>query len=92
MAHGAGSPVRGGTQGLLNPGTAAAALSAALFAGFLVVRVLFELAQQPALLKLKVKPLQSGVDRFVVVDVDVDQKGAFLRMPDYTFGQKPPGP
>ena len=87
MAHGAGSPVRGGTQGLLDPGTAAAALTSALLARFLVVRVLIELAQQPALLKLKVEPLQGGVDGFVVVDVDVDQKGAFLRMPDYTLGQ-----
>ena len=65
---------------MLNTRTTAAALGAtALFARLLVVRVLFELTEQTAGLKLQVEPLQRGVDRFVIVHTDVDQLGRSSR-------------
>lgn len=42
------------------------------FAGFFVMRVLFELAEQPALLKFQVETLQRLVDRFIGLDLNVN--------------------
>lgn len=51
----------------------AASLTAALFARFLVVRVLFEFAKQAALLQLQVEALQGAVDRLIGLDNDLNQ-------------------
>ncbi len=52
---------------------AASLQAAALFARLLVVAVLFELAQDAALLELHVEALESAIDRFVGLNGDVNQ-------------------
>jgi len=49
----------------LLPGDSAALLSTSLFAGLLVMGVLFQLAQDAALLKLLIEALQRGINRFI---------------------------
>ena len=51
------------------PSRPAPKLDARLF----IMRVILQLTKQPALLQLLVKPLEGLVDRFVGVDVDLDQ-------------------
>ena len=60
-------------------GNSAACLSASLFAGLLVVRVLFELAKNATLLELHVKSLKCAIDRFVILNGDVNQTASGLR-------------
>lgn len=66
--------VRAGARRRLLARNAAAALSAALFAGLLIMRMLFELAQKPAGLKLLIEPLQRGVDRLIGLNENVNQR------------------
>jgi len=63
---------------------AAAGLAASLFARFLVVGVLFELAEEAALLKLLIEALEGAVDALVRVDADVDQSGGRIPQPSAT--------
>jgi len=65
-------PQRGQSAALV-AGLAAARHAASLFAGLLIVSVLLELAQQPALLQLHVEALQGAVDRFIRLNGNVDQ-------------------
>jgi len=59
----------------LVPGNAAATLSATLFTGLHVVRMLFQLAEKTALLELEVKALQRTVNTFVGLDGNLNQIG-----------------
>jgi len=52
---------------------------ASLFARLLVVRMLLQLAQKPALLQLHVEALQRTVDGLIRLDGYVDQTGSCLR-------------
>jgi len=60
-------------------GSAAAAHSASLLAGLLVVRVLFKLAEQAALLQLHIEALKGRVDRLVWLYGYINQKVIGLR-------------
>ncbi len=59
--------------GILLPACPASTEASPLFAGLLIVRVLFQLSQNAALLQLHVETLESAVDRFVGLDGYVDQ-------------------
>ena len=61
------------------PGLAASLQSPSLFARLFIVRVLFQLTKQPALLKLHVEALQGAVDGLVRLDCYVNQKLKCLR-------------
>ena len=54
-------------------GDAAALDPSALLARLLEVGVLFQLAQDPALLQLHIEALQRGIDRLVLLDDHIDQ-------------------
>ena len=66
-------------MGRSGSGSAAAAHTAALLAGLLVVRVLFELAEQTALLQLHVEALERRVDRLIGLYSHINQKVIGLR-------------
>jgi hypothetical protein len=60
-------------RGELLPTDSAAALPAAFFARFLVMRMLLQLAQKPALLQLQIEALQSAIDGLIRLDDDLNQ-------------------
>lgn len=58
---------------ILLPSDAAAALSATLLAGLLVVGVLLQIAKKATLLHLQVEALESGVNGLVGLNENVNQ-------------------